>query len=155
MRTFQLLVVVAGLVGRLGLQGFSQGQNSAAFFGADHVDIPVPRRGGLQGSRHGQGSTASSSRSRDAADEALQCFFALFPKTKKSARLGSHSGSKLSADFTPSTPPAQQQSTSPAMERDTWVDGDDVWVRVDSLQGPYWRKLLSDHWQWYPPWLGH
>ena len=33
------------------------------------------------------------------------------------------------------------------------VDGDDVWIRIDSVQGPCWRKLLSDHWQWYPPWL--
>ena len=22
-------------------------------------------------------------------------------------------------------------------------------------KNPYWRMLLSDHWQWYPPWLGH
>ena len=74
-----------GLVGRRGLQGFSQGQNSAVFLGADHVDTPVPRRGGLQGSRHGNGSTASSSRSRDAAERLLlvKGFFALFSKTKK------------------------------------------------------------------------
>ena len=37
----------AGGVGRGGLQGFP-GQDSAAFFGADRVDIPG---GGLQGSR--------------------------------------------------------------------------------------------------------
>ena len=48
------------------------------------VDIPVPgraggeRRGGLQGSRPGQGSTASSSRS-GVADKAGPGFFALFP----------------------------------------------------------------------------
>ena len=53
-------------------------------------------------------------------------------KKQKSARLGPHSGSELSADFSSSTLSAQQQSTSPAMERETWVDGDDVWVRVDS-----------------------
>ena len=29
---------------------------------------------------------------------------------------------------------------------------DDVWVRFDSPQGPYWKKLLSNHWQRYPPW---
>ena len=34
------------------------------------------------------------------------------------------------------------------------VDGDDVWIRIDSVQGPYRWKLLSDHWQWYPPWEG-
>ena len=38
------------------LQGFSQGQGSTAFSGAEFVDIPVPRRGGL----HGPASTASS-----------------------------------------------------------------------------------------------
>ena len=42
------------------------------------VDIPVPRSGGLQGSRPGQGSTASSSHV-SAADGAGQGFFALFP----------------------------------------------------------------------------
>ena len=64
----------------------------------------------------------------------LQVFSHFSPK-QKNARLAPHSGSELSADFTPSTPPAQQQSTSPAMERDTWVDGDDVWVLFDTLQG--------------------
>ena len=49
--TFQFLVVVAVVsVGEV-FKVFAQGQNSAAFLGADHVDIPVPRRGGLQGSR--------------------------------------------------------------------------------------------------------
>ena len=56
-----------GRAGRGGLQVFSQGQNSAAFSGVEHVDIPVPLRGGLQGSRPGQGSTASSSHSPRAA----------------------------------------------------------------------------------------
>ena len=26
-----------------------------------------------------------------------------------------------------------------------WVDGDDVWTRVDSVHGPSWKRLLSDH----------
>ena len=85
----------------------------------------------------------------------FKCFFSTFPRRRKSAQVGPHSWSELSADFTPSTLRAQQQSTSPAMERETWVNGDDVWVRVDTLQGPYWRLLLSDHWQWHPLWLGH
>ena len=55
------------------------------------VDIPVPGRRGLQGSRPGQGSAASSSHSRGAADEAFAGVLALFPKIKK-ARLGPHSG---------------------------------------------------------------
>ena len=47
------------------LQGFSQGQGTTAFSGAEFVDIPVPQgrggevvRGGLQGFSQGQGSTA-------------------------------------------------------------------------------------------------
>ena len=50
-------------VGVRGPQGFSQGQDSTAFVGADRVDIPVPlnREGGgsLQFSRPGQSLTAS------------------------------------------------------------------------------------------------
>ena len=47
-----------------GLQGFSQGQGSTAYYGADFVDIPVPPgRGGFSGEglhsfSQGQGSTA-------------------------------------------------------------------------------------------------
>ena len=70
----------------------------------------------------------------------LKGFFALFPKSKKSAKLGSHSGSELLAESSPSTPAAHV---------DSWVDGEDVWIRIDFVQGPYCRKLLSDHWQWY------
>ena len=55
------------------LQVFSQEQNSAAFSGVEHVDIPVPC--GVQGLRPGQGSTASSSHSPGAADEVFTCFF--------------------------------------------------------------------------------
>ena len=142
-----------GRVGERGLQGLRPGQDSTAFGGAEHVDNPVTRGGGLQGFLPRQVSTASSSHSRDASDDAFTGFFALFHN--KNARLGPHSESDLSAEFAPSTPPAQQQSTSLAMERDSWVDGDDVWVRVDSLQGPFWKKQLSDRWQWYPPWSGH
>ena len=99
----------AGGGGRGGLQGFS-GQGSTASCGADRVDIPVPRSGGLHGSRPGQGSTASSSRS-GLADEAGQGFFALFPEGK-SAGLGPHWGSELSADFNPSTLSAHQMPGS-------------------------------------------
>ena len=71
------------------------------------VDIPVPGRagggdrGGLQGST-GQGSTASSSHV-GAADGAGQGVFRTFPRMKKSAKRGPHSGSELAADFNPST----------------------------------------------------
>ena len=71
------------------------------------VDIPVPggdgggERGGLQGFA-GQGSTASSSHV-SAADGAEQGVFRTFPRMKKSAKRGPHSGSELGADFNPST----------------------------------------------------
>ena len=77
--TLQFLVIVA--VG-LGLQGFSQEQNSAAFRGAEHVDIPVPKGrggGGLHGLRPGQSSSASPSMDRSyVADGAFDGLFALF-----------------------------------------------------------------------------
>ena len=134
-----------------GLLGLHPGQSSTAFGGAEHfpaataeqiVDIPVPRGGRVL---H---PASSSSGSPGLANQWVSPW-------EKSARSSPHSGSELSADFTPSTPRAQQQSTSPAMDVDTWVNGDDVWVRVDTLQGPCRRLLLSDHWQRYPPWLGH
>ena len=91
-----------------GLQGLRPGQNSTTFSGAEHVDIPVPHGRGLQGFRPETGffcllhpRTRLVLRMR-----LLQRVFALLPKIKKGARLGPHSGSELSADFTPSTPPA-------------------------------------------------
>ena len=70
-----------GWAGRRGFQVPSQEQNSAAFSGVEHVDIPVPCRGGLQGP--GKGSTASSSRSPGAADGVFTEFFSQFPRPKK------------------------------------------------------------------------
>ena len=130
------------------LQGFLPGQSSTAV-AEQIVDIPVPHGGRLLQ------DLGLASFPQEVAGEAFQVVFSTFPRRKKVRSWGPHSGSQLSADITLSTSPAQQQSTSPAMERETWVKGDDVWVRVDTLQGPYWRLLLSDHWQWYPPWLGH
>ena len=63
-------------------------------------------RGGLQGFA-GQSSTASSSHV-GAADDAGQGVFRTFPRMKKSAKRGPHSGSELGADFTPSTLSAHQ-----------------------------------------------
>ena len=62
-------------------------------------DIPVPRRGGLQGSRHGQGSTASSSHTRDAADEPGEGFFCTFPQVKKMCEVGSALGVGTACGF--------------------------------------------------------
>ena len=98
--------------GRGGLQGSLPKQNSAALHVEQTVDIPVPgragegRRGGLQGFA-GQSSTASSSHV-GAADGAGHGVFRTFPRKKKSAKQGPHSGSELGADFIPSTLSAHQ-----------------------------------------------
>ena len=131
-----------GLVGRRDLQGFSKGHCSAAFLGAEHVDIPVPRHGGLQGSRHGQGSAASSFHSRDAADEAFTgffFFFALFPK-EKSVRLGPHLGSELGADISSSTPAAQLEAFFTDAAGGVWMQFPDG----------RWKLLGSDPDVWWP-----
>ena len=52
-----------GRRGRGGPQGFLPGQDSTAFCGADCVENPVPRSGGLQGSRLRGASSASSAHS--------------------------------------------------------------------------------------------
>ena len=64
--------------GRGGLQDLRPGQDSTAFCGADHVDNPVPRVGGLQGFLPRHASIASSSHSPGAADEAFTREFSRF-----------------------------------------------------------------------------
>ena len=113
--TFQFLRV-GGWTGHGGLEGVSQGQGSTALCGADPVDIPVPRSGGLQGFFPRLGSTASSTSSHvraGAADEPFQGVFRTFPDEKKCG-LGPHSGSELGADFFPWTPAAYAESMAGA-----------------------------------------
>ena len=78
-----------GRAHRGGLQGARPGQNSAAFYGTEHVEIPVPQgrggRGGLLGAGPDTNSAASSVRS-GAADEVFPGVFALFPGGKKVRR---------------------------------------------------------------------
>ena len=128
---------------RGGLQGSRAGQNSTAYL-EQIVDIPVPqgRRGsggGLQGSLPvqnsaavaeqivdirarrglsdflpGQGSSSSSSsRLREDADEAFTGFFRTFHRSKKNAKLGSHSGSELLPESSPSTRRAYEERDAP------------------------------------------
>ena len=69
-------------------------------------NVEFPIGGGLQDFLRGQSSSASSSSPagvRDYADVPGKGFFALFPKLKKSAKLGSHSGSELLPESSPST----------------------------------------------------
>ena len=61
--------VPQGRGGRGGPQGFLPGQDSTAFCGADRIENLVPRSGGLQGSRPGRVSSASSAHSPGAAVE--------------------------------------------------------------------------------------
>ena len=127
---------------RGGLQGARPGQNSTPFL-EQIVEIPVPqdRReggGGLQGSlpvqnsaavveqivdipaRRGlpdflsrQGSASSSSRLHDDADEDFTGFFRTFPRSKKSAKLGLHTGSELLPESSPSTRRAYEDPNAP------------------------------------------
>ena len=93
----------AGRAGQAGLQGFSQGQGSTAFSGADLVDTPVPQgRGGFGGPQGflPSSSGASSSHSPGAVDEAFTGFFRTFPQIKKigvGSALGVGTGCGLSS----------------------------------------------------------
>ena len=94
--------------------------------------------GGLQEFRPGQGSSASSSVSPGHAGEGV---FRTFLQNQKSAKWSPHSGSKLSADFTSSTPAAQLASNS-------WYDVelDQTWLRfVDNSGRSYWCLLRTGH----------
>ena len=80
--TFQFLQVVVGGVGRGGLQGFSQRQNSTADL-EQHVDIPA--RVGLHGFLPGQ-SSSSSSHLLVNADEGIQGGFSHFFPVREKVR---------------------------------------------------------------------
>ena len=95
------------------LQGFSPGQNSTAFHGAEHVDVPVPRGEGLQGLRPGQGSRASSSSSRT-AEGAFDGGFRTFPGVKKSAGFDGMCGAHPAGYFSPAGVVVRSSSWTPA-----------------------------------------
>ena len=91
-----------------GLLGLHPGQSSTMFGGAEHfpattaeqiVDIPVPRDSRV---------LHPASSSSGLPGTANQGFSSHFSPRGKSATLGRHSGSELSADFTSSTPAAEQ-----------------------------------------------
>ena len=105
---------------KVGLQGFPPRQSSTAQLASQErsseriVEQIVDSRvlgGGLQDFRPVQGSSASSSSSREHAGEGV---FRTFPRRKKSATLGPHSGSELGADFNPSTLSAHQNASGAA-----------------------------------------
>ena len=77
-------------------------------------------------------------------------FFRTFPRVKKSPKLGSHSGSELLPESSPSTLSAHQMAID---ERTSMVDANGhAWVRLDTARGTFWKNLDTGHQQWRPPW---
>ena len=139
-----------------GLQGFLPGQSSTALHSSEEriseriveQNVAFPAGGGLQDFLPGLSSSASSSSPagvHGSADGPGEGFFALFPPFffKKKRDVGLALGVGTAPESSPSTPAAHV---------DTWVDGDEVWIRIDSVHGQFWKRLLSDHVQWQPPW---
>ena len=94
-----------------GVQGSLPVQNSAAI--VEQI-VEIPARRGLPDFLPGQGSSApSSSRLHDDADEDFTRGFRTFPRSKKSAKLGSHSGSELLHETSPSTRRAHKDRNAP------------------------------------------
>ena len=161
-------IPVLGRGGRnAGLQGFLPRQSSTVQLASQEriseriVEQIVDSRvfgGGLQDFRPGQSSSASSSSPAGFADELGEGFFALFPE-RKSAKVGPHSGSELSADFDPSTLSAHQMAPGSSTvlgsqdERTEMVDDNGhAWVRLDTARGSFWQNPDTGHQQWRPPW---
>ena len=157
-------IPVLGRGGRnVGLQGFPPRQSSTAQLASQErsseriVEQIVDSRvlgGGLQDFRPVQGSSASSSRSREHAGEGV---FRTFPRVKKSPKLGSHSGSELLPESSPSTLSAHQMAPSGLLwsqdECTEMVDDNGhAWVRLDTARGSHWQNLDTGHQQWRPPW---
>ena len=164
MQTFQFLLVVVivelfksyaldriqhhgrgGRAGRGGIQGFSQGLDSTAFGGADLVDTPVPRGGGLHGFRPRQVSIASSSHSRDAGDEASTCVF----RSQKKCGVWPAGECRAEEDVNSSTPAAFGQATFEGLYQD---DDGYIWSKVRRNGAVYWWNTHTQHTRWRPPW---
>ena len=95
--------------------------------------------GGLQDFRPGQSSSSSSSSAgvHGFADELGEGVFRTFPRQKKSAKVGPHSGSALSADFTPSTPTAYFSEDGFFFHEDDTK----VWLKMETGR---WKLLCSE-----------
>ena len=91
------------------VQGSLPVLNSAAVV-EQNVGFPARR---VPGFLSGQGSASSSSRLHDAADEDFTGVFRTFPVRKKSARSGSHLGSELPPESSPSTRRAYEHPNAP------------------------------------------
>ena len=142
-------IPVLGRGGRnAGLQGFLPRQSSTAQLASQEriseriVDQIVDSRvvgGGLQDFRPGQSSSSSSSSAgvHGFADELGEGVFRTFPRQKKSAKVGPHSGSALSADFTPSTPTAYFSEDGFFFHEDDTK----VWLKMETGR---WKLLCSE-----------
>ena len=115
------------------------GQSSTAYSGADfpaataeqNVDIPVPR---------GDRTLHPASSSSVLPVTANQGVFNTFPRGKKSARSGSHSGSELL--------PESSSSTPALLHEGFWEDdAGGMWMQFPS---GWWKLLGSDPEVWRP-----
>ena len=153
--TFQFLVVEGEHVGLQGFPPKTEFYRTVLLFSQERsseriVEQIVDSRvlgGRFQDFRPVQGSSASSSSSREHPCEG---FFRTFPRVKKSPKLGSHSGSELLPESSPSTLSAHQMATD---ERTSMEDANGhAWVRLDTARGTFWQNLDTGHQQWRPPW---
>ena len=119
-----------------GLLGFLPGQRSTALQASQERSSERIVEQSVDSRVLGGGSSASSSSSREHAGEGV---FLTFPRVKKSPKLGSHSGSELLPESSPSTLSV--------------VDANGhAWVRLDTARGTFWKNLDTGHQQWRPPW---
>ena len=103
-----------------------------------------------------QGQISSASPSSPAgvhgsADGPGEGFFHTFPQNKKSAKLGSHSGSELLPESSPSTPrayavPMAPEVAAPVLEVDSEDEDPDRWR--DEL-GRLWTRSVLNPRKWY------
>ena len=131
----------------VGLQGFSPRQSSTAQHASQELSSERIAEQIVDSRALGGGSSASSSSSREHAGEGV---FQTFHRVKKSPKLGSHSGSELLPESSPSTLSAHQMATD---ERTSMEDANGhAWVRLDTARATFWQNLDTGHQQWRPPW---
>ena len=134
-----------------GLQGFPPGQASTtSSFSLERISernveqIADFRGGGLQHFLPGQSSSSSShvpARAYDALDAPGYRVFLTFFQRKKSAKMGLHSGSELSADFISSTPSAYERGRFSEDGNFFFEEDHKTWMRLPSGR---WYLLRSE-----------
>ena len=126
-----------------GLQGFSSGQRSTASPSKKRISERIVEQivdpvssGRLQGSS----SSHSPAGDEERADEPGKGGFRTFPQNKKSAKLGSHSGSELLPELSPFTRAPQPEDSV-------------EWVRLRNVNSgkPYYWNRRTRASAWKPP----